>query len=254
MYRYIELFGAKHPVVGLLIAIGIAISIFLLSSLSEKKNWFTFSTVLIIILWNACAYAVGGRVGQWIFYEHLADFKILQGGSSFLGGVSFIVITTPILARLTGKDIRLISDFSIYGLNFVQIFGKLGCFFAGCCYGRPSDVAWAIRFPKDSYALPFNVGLHPTQLYELIAIIFIFVIINRVIWGQFKTGSVTSIYLILYGVERFLVEFYRGDTVQGFFTLTSGQVVALVITLLGLLLQMQLWHNVKREIKNKFVV
>jgi phosphatidylglycerol:prolipoprotein diacylglycerol transferase len=105
------------------------------------------------------------------------------------------------------------------GVALGQAVGRLGCFAAGCCYGRPAEVPWAVTF-KDIYTTrtvgtPLDVPLHPTQLYEAAATLLIF---GLLIWMSRKKlfhGQVALAYVFLYSLARFVIEFYRGDAARG---------------------------------------
>lgn len=95
--------------------------------------------------------------------------------------------------------------------------GRFGCFFAGCCHGLPTDVAWAVTFtnPQCS-ARPLNTPLHPTQFYEIAWITLVFIVILLVQQKKKFDGQLFLLYLILYSIGRSIIEIYRGDGERGF--------------------------------------
>ena len=123
--------------------------------------------------------------------------------------------------------------------------GRLGCLMAGCCYGKPTDVAWAITFtdPAANFNVgtPLNVALHPTQLYESAAglVIFVALMLLEKRKGAFAGRTFWS-FAFLYSALRFVIEFYRGDD-RGlvFDLLSTSQFISVVLGPLSLIM---LWY------------
>ena len=92
-----------------------------------------------------------------------------------------------------------------------QAIGRIGCFMAGCCYGRPSSVPWSITFTNPDSSAPLNIPLHPTQLYDVFSnfVIFIILLILRP-WKKFN-GQVIIWFLIMHSTARLIIERFRGD-------------------------------------------
>jgi phosphatidylglycerol:prolipoprotein diacylglycerol transferase len=131
------------------------------------------------------------------------------------------------------------------GIALGHVVGRLGCLMAGCCYGRPTDVPWAITFTDTLAAknvgTPLDVPLHPTQLYEAGAELLILAVLlatehkgrpfpGRTFWG----------YLLLYGISRFAIEFFRGDPRGMVGAFSTSQFVSLVLVPLSLVMLIRL--------------
>jgi phosphatidylglycerol:prolipoprotein diacylglycerol transferase len=120
------------------------------------------------------------------------------------------------------------------GIALGHVVGRFGCFFAGCCYGRPTSVPWAITF-RDPFAnvnvgTPLNVPLHPTQLYEAGAealILFALLFVERK--GRPYPGRTFWLYILLYAVSRFIIEFYRGDERGTVGMFSTSQFISIVL-------------------------
>jgi phosphatidylglycerol:prolipoprotein diacylglycerol transferase len=129
------------------------------------------------------------------------------------------------------------------GVAIGQAIGRLGCFAAGCCYGRAADVPWAVTF-HDVYATrqvgtPIDTPLHPTQLYESAATLAIFIFLRWLSGRKRFDGQVTLAYILLYAVARFVIEFYRGDAARGMVLggwLSTSQFIAILMVLAVLFL------------------
>ena len=164
---------------------------------------------------------------------------ILQSGGVFYGG---LLAAFPVAwwyvnrYKLAGWAT---ADALAPGVVLGQAIGRLGCFAAGCCHGRPAQVPWAITF-HDVYAArtvgtPLDTPLHPTQLYESLACLLILVALVWMAPHKRFHGQVATSYVLLYSVARFGIEYYRGDIARGFVPITEGlalstsQVVAIVL-------------------------
>jgi phosphatidylglycerol:prolipoprotein diacylglycerol transferase len=135
------------------------------------------------------------------------------------------------------------------GLPLGHGIGRLGCFAAGCCYGKPTTVAWAVSFTNPEAAqlagTPLGVHLHPTQLYEAAAEFINFLILIWLGKRQRFTGQILGTYFLLYGIERGTIEFFRGDpgrTMMFHDTVSLMQLVSLALIATGSFLW---WRGLK---------
>src|SRR5437899_4157933 len=140
---------------------------------------------------------------------------LARSGGVFYGGLILAVIVALWYIRRIGLPLWTTCDVFAPGIALGHIVGRFGCFFAGCCYGKPTTVPWAITF-TDPFAAantgtPLNVPLHPTQLYEAGAnfLILIFLLATERRGPKFA-GRTFWLYMLLYSVSRYVIEFYRG--------------------------------------------
>ncbi len=144
----------------------------------------------------------------------------------------------------------------IVGVVLAHAFGRVGCYFAGCCFGIPTESLLGVIFPLGhaSHVYP-NTPVFPTQLFEAFFLIVLFVILNKV--KKFK-GFEIEVYVIGYGVWRILIEFIRGDDRGSLFTLftteynvfpTPSQFLSLLMILFGVYLLYRKAQKTKSEIK-----
>lgn len=192
--------------------------------------------ILDIILYTIVIGLLGARITyviiNWSFYAHrFSDiFKVWEGGLVFYGG--FLTgLATVIGYTAFHKELRLWSIFDLFApaIALGHVFGRLGCLFAGCCYGLPTSLPWALRFSNPQSLSPLNVALHPTQLYEALGNLAIFVVLDRYNRSRHPEGYAFGAYLAMYAVLRFLIEFVRGDERGGLlWGLSPSQITAIV--------------------------
>ena len=164
---------------------------------------------------------IGGLVGSRIFYVFLfwkdfwpkiwKVFMLWEGGVVFYGGM-FGAFPVCIFLILKYKvSLRSGFDILVFPLPLAHSIGRLGCFMAGCCYGKECTLPWAIVFRNQLSLAPLNIQIHPTQLYSSLTnfIIFIFLILIKT-KKQFH-GQIIAAYLCLYPIGRTINEFFRGD-------------------------------------------
>src|ERR1700730_6193639 len=141
---------------------------------------------------------------------------LVRSGGVFYGGLIVAVAVALWYIRRVGLPLWTTCDVFAPGIALGHVIGRLGCLFAGCCYGRPTDLPWGITF-TDPFAAanvgtPLNRPLHPTQLYEAgaEALILIILLVTES-WGRRFAGRTFWLYMLLYALSRFIVEIFRGD-------------------------------------------
>ncbi len=202
---------------GFFLAIAFVTGIFIAKQLATRSNIDPGKIT------DLCFYGLlGGIVCSRLFYvltnlsmfnNNLLDiFKIWEGGLVFYGGFIGALITAFFFIRLYKMPFWKIADILSITVAIGHSIGRIGCFFAGCCYGKQCDLPWAVVFNNpDTLANPMGVPLHPTQLYSatsnFMVGIFLLIIRRKM---QFD-GQLFWIYILLYGIIRFIVEIFRGD-------------------------------------------
>lgn len=171
------------------------------------------------------------------FAENPADlFSLFRAGGVFYGGLILATIVSIWYVRRHRLPIWDVGDAIAPGIALGHVTGRLGCFLGGCCYGRPTDVPWAVTFTSPEAAAnvgtPLGIALHPTQLYEagaeLLILIGLLAFERR---GRPFPGRTFFSYLVVYGVSRFAIEFYRGDP-RGFVfgsLISTSQLISLLL-------------------------
>ncbi|MGQ9919736.1 MAG: prolipoprotein diacylglyceryl transferase [Desulfobacca sp.] len=172
------------------------------------------------------------------FIAHPVEiFALWQGGLAFQGGLVFGLISVIYLLYRYQLPLWATLDTMALAVPLGQFIGRLGCFMAGCCYGKETTVPWAVTFTHPETLARPGVPLHPTQLYESFLMLGVFLFLLRFRQRQQFSGQILGIYFLLAGTVRFIVEFWRGDE-RGpilFWGMASTQVIALAVALGGLI-------------------
>jgi phosphatidylglycerol:prolipoprotein diacylglycerol transferase len=159
--------------------------------------------------------------------------SLVRAGGVFYGGLIAALIVAIWLVRRYDLRLWTTADLFAPGIALGHVIGRFGCLLAGCCYGRPTSVPWAITFTNPAAAAnvgtPLGVPLHPTQLYdagaELLILIVLLLTERR---GRQFSGRTFWLYVLLYGISRFIIEFYRGDDRGVILGVSTSQFVSLI--------------------------
>jgi phosphatidylglycerol:prolipoprotein diacylglycerol transferase len=171
---------------------------------------------------DACFYVVvAAIVGSRLFYvitnidffmsAPLDVFKIWNGGLVFYGGFIGSAITLIVYLRIYHLPLGKMADIAALALPLGHAIGRIGCFFAGCCYGKLCHHPWAITFKNPDSLAPLFVQLHPTQLYSSVSNFLVFLLIISLRRFKQYDGQLFWIYFALYGINRSIIEVFRGD-------------------------------------------
>jgi len=176
------------------------------------------------------------------FRTHPEDLLALaRSGGVFYGGLIGAVLVAFWYIKRHGLPLWTTCDMFAPGIALGHVIGRLGCLMAGCCYGRPTSVPWAITF-TDPFAAsnvgtPLNVPLHPTQLYEAGAELLILgVLLATERRGRPFPGRTFWSYILLYSISRFIIEFYRGDDRGLIMGVSTSQFISLILAPLSVVM------------------
>ena len=171
------------------------------------------------------------------YLKHPIDiFLLYQGGFVFYGGFLFAFLGGFIVIKYRRDNFMVWLDFFTPLISFGYTVGRIGCFLAGCCYGKPSTHPWAVTFPLEMEA-PANTPLHPTQIYSsllefLILILVLFIEKKKLL----PKGGVFCFWLLFHSISRLIVEPFRGDwRGEAFLSLSISSWISAVLVFLSLL-------------------
>ncbi len=203
---------------GFFIVLGFVVATVLAFLKVRKSNLGVSSeNVADIFFYTALSAFLGARlffvlINFDMYRQHpLQMFKIWEGGLVFYGGLipaAMVAFGYMRWRRLpVWKLADLISPLIALGLSF----GRIGCFFAGCCYGKETSLPWAIVFRNPISLARLNVPLHPTQLYDAVNGLAIFLLLSWLEKKKSFDGQIFWLFLFLYSITRFFIEIFRGD-------------------------------------------
>jgi phosphatidylglycerol---prolipoprotein diacylglyceryl transferase len=230
--------GYSQSTYGLLVAIAFVVAISLTGRFAKQAG-LSQEAVMNLGMYCALAGIVGAKI---LMFTHISSvgeiftMESLRAGGDFFGGLILALIVAAVYMRRKGLPVLQTADVFAPGLALGHGIGRLGCFAAGCCYGVRTHLPWAVTFTNpDSNGAPLNVPIHPTQLYESFSEAAIFAILLWRIRKPHAPGEIISLYLILYGTVRFLVEFVRFHEQGNLWgtPLDMSQWIALVLIALG---------------------
>ncbi len=181
---------------------------------------------------------VGGRLvyvlTNWSLYQGdwWSVLRVWEGGLSFFGGFATGALMGLWLVWRRRLNAWQVADLAAPSLALGYAIARIGCFLAGCCYGQPTDLPWGVRFPA------LSTPVHPTQLYSTLMNLMIFVVLVRLEPRCRFQGQLFALFLMLHGLYRFLVEFFRAgatsEPIAGFWT--YGHLAAIAVMAIGVYL------------------
>jgi len=228
---------------GIMVAIGFLLAVYVAIRRAKKRDipsQFIFNLSLYVL--------ISGFVGARIFnilqhirsYDSLSDaLRIWEGGLTYYGGFVFASLVGFLYLRSKKLPIVEVLDVIAPSLALVEGIGRIGCFLAGCCYGKPTDLPCGVTFPENSLTriLTDSQKVHPTQLYSTVILFGIFIIL--IVLQRFMkfSGQLFLSYLIMYSIYRFSVDFFRYYSPEEHIgILVSSQATSLVIGLIALII------------------
>lgn len=170
----------------------------------------------------------------------LEIFYVWEGGLVFFGGPLLCIPFFLWYTKRHGLPRWKVLDLGTTAIPLAHAFGRLGCLSAGCCYGRPTGGDWGIKLYTDLVEPHMQgVYLHPTQLYESLALLALFFILRAMRKTKKFDGQVFFTYLISYSIIRSIIEIFRGDTIRGFVIdgiLSTSQFISVIVVIVASIL------------------
>ena len=233
---------------GLCMAIGFLVCWRVFEKISSRTD---LSNLLFAMIVSGVA---GSRAAYVIEHwrEQFADdpmsiIRVDQGGLMFYGGLILAVAVYLSWCALKKENPLRLGDYLATVIPLGHAFGRIGCFFYGCCYGKVSDSVFAVEFPRGSpawyeqthnqliaYSAQHSLAVLPTQLFEAGALLCLFVLLLYVRRKRKEAGFTVGVYLFSYAAIRFPIEYMRGDPRAEVGIFSISQAISIVIACLGL--------------------
>jgi phosphatidylglycerol---prolipoprotein diacylglyceryl transferase len=235
------------PTYGVLVALGFLAGLGITVRLARRAG-LPPDKITNLAVYCAMAGIVGAKLFMFLF--DLGDYvrdpsqiftlETLQAAGVFHGGFIAAFVVAVWYARRQHLPAFPTMDAFAPGVALGQAIGRLGCFAAGCCWGKECDLPWGVRFRSNEAApVPLDKTLHPAQLYESAADLIIFGILYRQFNRGHRAGTVIGLYLVLYSTARFIIEFFRvhEQGLIGPFSITQWIALGLLAAGAGILLR-----------------
>ena len=158
---------------------------------------------------------------------------VWEGGYVFYGAMLSAIAAIFIYCRRKKVAYLQFADIAAPATALGLFVGRLGCFLAGCCWGKACDLPWAARFTHpETFNGARGLPVHPTQLYESFAALGIYLVLNRRFRNRERQGQIFFEGILVYSVVRFIIEFWRGDEMRGsalFGWVSTSQLISLLL-------------------------
>jgi phosphatidylglycerol:prolipoprotein diacylglycerol transferase len=246
---------------GFLLAVAFICGLYV-SARAARREKIDPSKVYDVGLYIAISALVGSKglllITDFSYYlenpKEIFSLATLRSGGVYYGGFILAVIVGIILTRRQKQPVWKMADLFAPGIAVGQAIGRLGCFAAGCCYGKPTSIPWGVIFTNpyshETVGVPLMIRLHPTQIYEALASLIIFVALWQWLKRKRFDGQVFILYLVLYSCTRFLMENWRGDPERGFVLgglLSTSQFISVLLVGLAIVLFFRLKPRAERK-------
>lgn len=197
-----------------MILLGLMSFVSLLYQDPKRASLINMAQVFNLISGSVIAGLIGGHLVHfamqptWTWIEAISFWK----GLSILGTAVGVIGFLSLFFKQQGIPVLPLLDLVAIYSPLVIGFGRIGCFMAGCCYGTPTSVAWAITYTNPLCKAPLGVSLHPTQLYSATFFFGFFLLMRFVLqYKAKKPGQLIALLFIFISLERFIIAFFRTD-------------------------------------------
>lgn len=260
MHPTLDIFGFKADSYTLMMIVGMVLSLVVVLLKNhfrkeEKVSWKDICFIAVFVLFGAL---VGARILYFITrlgdvktFDDVIKFLWSEGGLVFYGGVIGGVGMGLLYLKIYKLNIRTFVELCVPVIPLGHAFGRIGCYLAGCCYGKVTTSSHGVHFPF----LEEGVYVIPVQLYEAIFLFVLFVALLGVEYfiKNKKAYLRSGLYFVLYGIWRFIIEFFRGDEIRGIFILSTSQWISIILVALGVFLLLDGIEKIKNKRKIKEV-
>lgn len=238
MHMFVQLGELQLPTYGLMIALGV-VSANLLAIPFGKKYKLDVNDFLVLEAYAFLGAFIGAKLLflfvswemiDWSrFFEADYFYLVMKGGFVFYGGLIGGVCTVLIGGKIHKIDVWDYIQKLLPFVPWIHCFGRIGCYLAGCCYGRPYSGIFAVTYPEEALP-PSDISLFPVQLVEAACLMLLFFVLIKV-----KENYRLEAYLLIYGVLRFILEYFRYDEDRGsFLFFSTSQWVSIILICVAL--------------------
>jgi phosphatidylglycerol:prolipoprotein diacylglycerol transferase len=236
------------PTYGVILAIAYLTAIWLMTRKAQREG-LPRNDVADLSIYILAAAILGAKALLAIvdLKDYIADprsaLELVRSGGVFQGGLIAATVVGIWFIRKKRLPLWRITDIAAPSIALGEAIGRWGCFSAGCCYGKPTHVPWAVTFTSsfahEAVGTPLNVPLHPTQIYLSLNALVLFALCEYVYRHKRFHGQVFWIYVLGYAVTRGVIEEFRGDLVRGFVipgVLSTAQFIGILMAICSIVM------------------
>ncbi len=239
---------------GACMAIGFLLCWWLIEKLSGRKDLSNLLLSLMVsgVVGSRAAYVIENWSREFAA-NPAAIVRVDRGGLVFYGGLVFAIVVFFGWCAVKRERVRELADLFCTAIPLGHAFGRIGCFFYGCCYGRDSDAWCAVVFPAGSPSWFEHgreaVAVLPTQLFEATALFALFALLYF-LYRRYRRYT-TGVYLVGYAMIRFALEYLRGDPRAEVGPFSIAQTISFGIFALGVVFVVLSWYNTRHDYRNQ---
>jgi phosphatidylglycerol:prolipoprotein diacylglycerol transferase len=234
---------------GIMIALAFAAGLWT-ATLRARREKISSDFIMDVVMWLVVGSIIGARTVYVTTYWHeefagqpvMEIFAVWHGGLVYYGGLIGGIVAGGFYIWWKRMPFWKTADVLAPSIALGSFFGRVGCLLNGCCYGRPTDLPWAITFTnslaRDFSNTPLGVPLHPTQIYDGLLNLMLYGFLAWLFRHKKFDGEIFATYLICYSITRSIVEHFRGDysTLHYHLGLTPAQWISVPMFITGLAL------------------
>jgi len=253
--KLIQIGSFYIPTYGVLVTTGVLLGLYLFVRLARKSGVSKDEReqMVNLIIYTVIGGVLGSKLLLVIVESHyyIAHpyelIQVLRSGGVFYGGLIGGLFTAVWLFRRYKLSFYKVADMAAPFIALGHAIGRLGCFSAGCCYGKacglPIGVEFHNEFAHSVVGVPLNTPIYPTQLMSSIGLLIIFLVLRFYFWPRRKfQGQLIWLYVLIYSAFRFGIEFFRGDFVRGFLfnVISTSQFISVILFLIAVIMLFRL--------------
>jgi phosphatidylglycerol:prolipoprotein diacylglycerol transferase len=238
---------------GFFVALGFVAGVSL-AGLKARKKGVSFEEVVDLFFYSVLSAILGSRIlfvliNLDAYREHpLEVFKIWQGGLVFYGGLILAIGVSLVYMKWHRLPIWKLADLFSPSIALGLFFGRIGCFLAGCCFGKQTSLFWGVTFTDSNSLARLNVPLHPTQIYEAVSSLGLYFFLAWMERKKTFDGQIFWLFLFLYSAIRFFVEIWRDDP-RGFLLgglVSTSQGIGILLAMISIFMLFYLKRTQRR--------
>jgi phosphatidylglycerol---prolipoprotein diacylglyceryl transferase len=254
---------------GIFLAVGMLVALYVASRLAARDG-LPRERIYDLGLWTLIGGLLGSKLLMFLVEDNVQVFSLdfLRSGGVYYGGLIGGFLAVAVLVYFYKLPFWKVADAFAPGVALGQAFGRQGCFAAGCCWGKPTDLWWGVHFTEQGHeytGVPMygpsggDLFLHPTQLIESFTMLAVFALLVWLHRRKKFDGQVLIAYGIIYSIFRFSIEFIRDDPRGDLFGLTTmtglstSQLVSLIVAVLSVVFLIWRLRSAKRKAETRAV-